>query len=189
MDWLSTLIGAAIGFLSSIGVIIVQRLLDRAGKLEIYAKIVYDHPTGSYTWGFRKNADGIFLNVPLWIEIQNLSNSPQILRDINLLIVSKGKELAAMIQTNRTDIKDQGIYLYANDGSYSLSIDGREIKKIDCHFLLKGRSNNAPFDEIVLRYYDEKNRVHKFSLGQVEGDWTIKEFPRSGEWIKLKEKK
>ena len=61
MDWLSTLIGAAIGFLSSIGIIIIQRLLDRAGKVEIYAKAVYDRPTGTHTWGFHRNADGIFL--------------------------------------------------------------------------------------------------------------------------------
>lgn len=189
MDWLSTLIGAAIGFLSSIGIIIVQRLLDRAGKIEIYTKVVYDRPTGSHTWGFHKNADGIFLNVPLWIEIHNLSNSTRILRDINLLLVSKGKEWATMVQSNRADIKNQCLYLYANEGSYSLSLGGAEIKKIDCHFLLKASSDVPHFDEIELRYYDEKNRAHKFSLGQVEGDWTVKEFPRSGEWIKLKEKK
>jgi hypothetical protein len=97
MDWFSTIVGAAIGFLSSIGIIIVQQLFDRAGKLEIYAKIVYDRATGSHTWGFSQNPDGIFLNVPLWMEIQNLSNSTRILRDINLLLVSNGKELATMI--------------------------------------------------------------------------------------------
>ena len=34
MDWLSTIIGAAIGFLSSIGIIFVQRLFDRVGNLK-----------------------------------------------------------------------------------------------------------------------------------------------------------
>ena len=43
MDWLSTIVGAAIGFVSSIGIIIVQRLLDRAGKIEIYAKASNRH--------------------------------------------------------------------------------------------------------------------------------------------------
>lgn len=107
----------------------------------------------------------------------------------HLLMALLSKELATLIQSNRTDIKGQGPYLYANDGSYSLSLGGAEIKKMDCHFLLKASSDVPPFDEIVLRYYDEKNRAHKFSLGQVEGDWTVKEFPRSGEWIKLKEKR
>ena len=63
MDWLSTIVGAAICFVSSIGIIIVQRLLDRAGKIESYAKAVYDRLTGTHTWGFHRNADGIFLNV------------------------------------------------------------------------------------------------------------------------------
>lgn len=140
MDWRSTLIGAVIGFASSIGIIIAQRIIDRLGKLEIYAKVVNDLPTGSYTWGFRKNAEGMFLTVPLWIEIENLSNSARILRDINLLLVSDGKELATMKQSNRTKIKERGIYLYANEGSYSLSLGGGEIKKIECHFVLKGAS-------------------------------------------------
>lgn len=188
MDWFSTIIGAAIGFVSSIGIIFVQRIIDRVGKIEIYAKVVYNRSTGSYTWGFRKNADGVFLNVPLWIEIQNLSNSTRILRDINLLLVSDGKELVTMIQSNRTESKEQGFYLYANEGSYSLSLGGGEIKKIDCLFLLKGGSDIPSFDEISLRYYDEKNRAHIFSLGHVEGDWIEKDFSRSGEWIKLKEK-
>ena len=189
MDWLSTIIGAAIGFLSSIGIIFVQRLFDRVGNLDFFAKVVYDRSTGSYTWGFYKNADGVFLKVPLWIEIQNLSNSTRIIRDINLLLVSKGKELVTMIQSNRADIKNQEIFLFANGGSYSLSLGGGEIKKIECHFLLKASPDIPAFDEIYLRYYDEKCRVHKFSLGHVEGDWIEKEFPRSGEWIKLKEKR
>ena len=189
MDWFSMIIGAAIGFVSSIGIIFVQRLIDRAGNLEIYAKVVYNRSTGSYTWGFRSSVDGMYLSVPLWIEIQNLSNSTRIIRDINLLLVSKGKELVTMIQSNRADIKNQEIYLFANGGSYSLSLGGGEIKKIECHFLLKASPDIPAFDEIYLRYYDEKCRVHKFSLGHVEGDWIEKEFPRSGEWIKLKEKR
>lgn len=189
MDWFSMIIGAAIGFVSSIGIIFVQRLIDRAGNLEIYAKVVYNRSTGSYTWGFRSSVDGMYLSVPLWIEILNLSNSTRIMRDINLLLVSEGKELLTMIQSNRTEIKNRGNYLYANEGSYSLSLGGGEIKKIDCYFLLKGGSDISSFDEIILRYYDEKNRAHKFSLGHVEGDWVEKEFSRSGEWINLKERK
>ena len=82
----------------------------------------------------------MYLSVPLWIEILNLSNSTRIMRDINLLLVSEGKELLTMIQSNRTEIKNRGNYLYANEGSYSLSLGGGEIKKIDCYFLLKGAS-------------------------------------------------
>lgn len=189
MDWFSTIIGAIIGFVSSIGIILVQRLVDKIGNIEMYARVVYDRSTGSRTWGFHRKAEGLFLNIPLWIEIQNLSNSTRILRDINLLLVSEGKELVTMIQCERTTIKDQGFYFFANEGSYSLSVGPGEIKRIDCYFLLKGNTDNPIFDEIVLRYYDEKDIAHKFSLGRVKGDWIEKEFTRSGEWIKLKERK
>ena len=189
MDWISTFIGAAIGFVSSVGIIIIQRILDRVGNLELYAKVVYDRSTGSHTWRFHKSANGIILSVPLWIEIQNLSKSSRILRDINLVLDSKRKEVATMIQSNRVDTKSQGLYLYANEGSYSLSLGGGEIRKIDCYFLLKESSETPSFDEIFLRYYDERNRAHKFSLGHVEGDWIEKEFPRSEGWTKLKEER
>ena len=49
MDWFSTILGAIIGFISSIGIIVVQRLLDRVGKLEIYVKVVNDRTTGTNT--------------------------------------------------------------------------------------------------------------------------------------------
>ena len=189
MDWFSTIVGAAIGFISSIGIILVQRGFDRAGKLEIYTKMVYDRISGSHSWGFQNTRDGLFLNVPIWIEIQNLTNSPRILRDINLVLVSNGKELATMRQTNRANIEGEGVHLFANEGSYSLSIDGGQIKQIDCHFLLEANSDRPVFDEILLRYFDEKDRAHKFSLGHVNGDWSIKEFPCDGNWGKLKEKK
>lgn len=187
MDWVSTLFGAVIGFVSSIGIIAVQRLFDRAGKLEIYAKVVYGRSPGSHTWGFGVNGDGVLLNVPIWIEIQNLSNSTRTLRDINLLLTYKGKELATMVQSDHTDNNGKDQYLFAEEGSYSLSIDGRKIKRIDCQFLLAAGSDSHAFDEIVLRFFDEKNRAHKYSLAHVEGDWKPKEFPRSREWKKLKE--
>ena len=155
MDWLSTIIGAAIGFLSSIGIIFVQRLFDRVGNLDFFAKVVYDRSTGSYTWGFYKNADGVFLKVPLWIEIQNLSNSTRIIRDINLLLVSKGKELVTMIQSNRADIKNQEIYLFANGGSYSLSLGGGEIKKSNA----TSYSKQVLISRLLMRYtYDTMMR-------------------------------
>ena len=187
MDWFSTILGAIIGFISSIGIIVVQRLLDRVGKLEIYVRVVNDRPTGTYTWGFHENADGIILNVPIWIEFQNLSNCNRIIRDINLLLVVEGREVTKMVQSNRSSGRDP--YVYANNGSYSLSISGREVKDIECHFLLKASLDVPCFDEIYLRYFDEKNCAHKFSLGKVDGNWSVKEFPRPEEWMRLKEKK
>ncbi len=40
MDWLSTIVGAAIGFLASIGTMLVQRWIDKVGKLKLYCVTV-----------------------------------------------------------------------------------------------------------------------------------------------------
>jgi len=188
MDYTSTIIGAVISFISSIGILIVERLFEKFGKLRIYTKIVYDRSTGSYTWGFRDTADGLVLNVPLWLEVVNHSKRPRILRDINLLIASRGKVLTPMLQINYAKTNDDNLS-FANEGSYSLSINGDDVRRIVCHYCLKANHNTAVFDEILLRYFDEKGRAHTFSLGYVEGDWHIKEFPRNETWIELKEKR
>ena len=190
MDWVSTIVGALIGFICSIGIILIQRALDKAGKLNIYTKIVYDHSTGSYTWGFQDKGDHICLNVPLWIEVHNLSNSTRIMRDVNLVLAKDGKVIVPMTQSNRsTSKKTHEEYLYANRGSYSFSIAGNEIVRYECHFLLKDALCKAQFYEIKLRYYDEKNRCHHFSLGSVRGDWVPREFSRVADWKLLKEEK
>lgn len=190
MNWVSTVVGALIGFLSSIGIILVQRALDKAGKLNIYAKVVYDHSTGSFTWGFQGGGDSVCLNVPIWIEVHNLSNTTRVMRNVNLVLLNGGIILAEMVQSNRTsNKKNHDHYYYANHGSYSFSIAAKEIIQYECHFLLNGNADKQHFDEIGLRYYDEKNRPHLFSLGSVCGDWKVHEFPRSGEWELLKEEK
>lgn len=85
MDWTSTLIGAAIGFLSSVGIIIVERLFDRSGKLKIFAKVVYHRTNENRTWGFHSGAEGLIFGVPLWLEFENTSNTTRVIRDVNLI--------------------------------------------------------------------------------------------------------
>lgn len=138
-----------------------------SGKAEIYAKVVYDRLTGSNTWGFQKRADGILLNIPIWIEIQNLSNSTRILRDINLLLVSGGKEIATMVQGTKVDQENRGVYFYANGGSYSLSVAGGEIKST-----ATSCSSPAPMFPILMKssygIFDERTDPASFR-GKVEG--------------------
>ena len=149
MDWISTLVGAAIGFVSSIGVIIAQRIIDRAGNLELYTKVVYNRSLGSGTWGFHKNANGIVLNVPLWIEIQNLSNSTRILRDINLVLVSKGKEVATMIKAIEWIPKAKGhIYMQMKEAIHFRFVVVRLEKSI-----VISCSKQVPKVHLLMNYY------------------------------------
>ena len=187
MDWISTVVGAVIAFVSSAGIVMLQMYINRKGSIDFYAKVVYSPASNGSTWGFNNNQSGIILTVPIWFEIQNTSNVSRIIRDLNLVLVDKGKEIATMKQCNsmRKSALDESEF--ANAGSYSLSIGARDIKRIECFFAFVKDSNISNFDEIKMCYYDEKDKEHKLSLGHVNGDWTIRQFEYTGEWIKLKE--
>ena len=186
MDWCSTLIGGLIGFISSVGTLIVERLLNQNAKINLYAKIVYEHRYGKNTWGFWNFEDEIALNVPIWIEFQNLSNSTRVMRNVNLLLYKDGNRQQELCQINRSGDREKK-FDFANDGSYSFVIEPRSIQKYECHFSLKQSMCKAEcFYEIKLRYFDEKDKEHILHLGSVNGSWEVGDFPRSGEWIKLK---
>ena len=73
----SLIIGAGIGLVSSICILVIERLLDRRGKLSIYYKFTAQKKFGD-SWGFYDHGDGtISLIIPVLFEIQNTSNSHQ----------------------------------------------------------------------------------------------------------------
>ena len=188
MDWASTLIGAAIAFASSIGIIVVERLFDRSGKLKIYAKVVYHRTIENRTWGFHNGSEGMFFGVPIWIELENSSNTTRVIRDVNLVLYKGKTKVAEMVQINRSG-KNDNEYIYANDGSYSFMADPKSIRQYTCYFSLKQENGkDQSFDKIVLRYFNERDNEKLLFLAAVDGDWKTKQFPRSGKWIYLKKK-
>lgn len=187
MDWVSTLVGAAIGFVSSIGILVVEKLLNRTGSIHIYAKVVHDRGTGQYTWGFKNTTEGTSFHVPLWLELENTSNTTRVMRDVNLVLFCGKKRLTEMIQFQKTTSKDDKVITYGNDESYSFVLEPRSIRRYECHFGLKESViQGAQFDQVKLRYYDEHDKEHLLHLEKVAGDWMIRQFPRSGKWQKLK---
>jgi hypothetical protein len=173
------IIGAAIGFISSIGTIIFAELLKKQGKLKIYYKIVFSKFNERETWGFHNGSDGLTFEVPLWIEIQNTSNVARVVRDFNILLFKDGKELTRMMQINKT--KDES---FGNEGGYSFVIQPRSLTKYDLHFCIKKNQmgENYQFDEIRLRYFDEKDKVHIFPLNRIERCWELGSLLRDGIW-------
>ena len=81
------IIGAAIGFISSVGTTIVAELIKRQGQVKLYYKIVYSKIHDRRTWGFYNGSDGLIFEVPLWIEVQNTSNAVRVIRDINICLL------------------------------------------------------------------------------------------------------
>ena len=185
MDWVSTIIGAAIGFVSSVGIIVAERLINKAGRLKVYYKIVYDHPTGKNTWGFQRTDQGIFLIVPIWLEIENTTNSTRVLRDVNLVLFRNGKRIADLMQANCCGEKENPHY-FGNNGSYSFIAEPKSIRKYECHFFLKQNPmEDQQFDEIKLRYFGEHDQEYFFSIGKVDGNWRIGDFKRPEVWKRL----
>src|SRR5690554_4652839 len=92
------IIGAAIGFISSIGTTIVAELLRRRGKVKVYYKIVFSKVRNGRTWGFHSGSSGMIFVVPMWVEIQNTSNAVRVIRDLNILLIKDEKEIAQMVQ-------------------------------------------------------------------------------------------
>lgn len=177
------IIGAVIGFISSIGTTIVAELIKNQGKIKLYFKIVYSKNVNGRTWGFHHGSDGLIFEVPLWIEAQNTSNATRVIRDLNIVLFRDGKELIQMTQINKNNDE-----WYGNEGAYSFVMQPRSLKKYDCHFVIRKNQmgENFQFDEIRICYFDEKNKVHIYPLETIERSWELGNLNRVGIWKLVK---
>lgn len=174
------IIGAAIGFISGISTTVVVDLIKRQGQVRLYYKIVYSKINNRRTWGFHNGSDGLIFDVPLWLEVQNTSNAVRVIRDLNILLFRDGKELSQMTQINRINNDN----CYGDDGSYSFVLQPRSLKKYDCNFTIKKNDmgEHCLFDEIRLRYFDDKDKVQIFPLEAIDSCWEMGDLNREGCW-------
>jgi len=178
------LIGGAIAIISSIATLIVTNIMDKHGKLRIYKKIVYSKAQTGGTWGFHQATEDMSFQIPLWIEIQNTTNTTQVVRNLNAWLYRSGNEICSMTQVNRVDDT-----IIANNGAYSFVIAPRSIQKYDCHFTLK--KQDAPgdgiFDEVKIAYFDTRDKRKIFSLLRIDYSccWKEKQHEKDKDWTLL----
>jgi hypothetical protein len=172
-------IGSIIGSISSICTTIIAENIRNLGKLRLYYKVVFSKIIDRETWGFYYRSDGLTFEVPIWIELHNTSNSVRIVRDLNILLYNNGKIISQMIQINKTNKE-----WYGNEGAYSFAAQPKSVKKYDCHFIYKHNelSDSNQFDEIRLRYFDDKNKQHIFPLKTIKECWHPGSLGRDGSW-------
>ena len=75
------------------------------------------------------------------------------------------------------------------NGSYSFVIDPRSISRIVCEYeyvIKKCEIQNEVFDTIKLRYFDERNKEHLFTLRNVSNCWEEKTYEADKDWILAK---
>lgn len=167
-----------------IATFLVTNLLDRHGILRIYKKIVYSKASDGKTWGFFGEREGEYFQIPLWIEIQNTSNSTKVVRNFNAWLYKDKKEVCPFTQINRI----QDIVL-ANNGAYSFVIEPRSINKYDCHFSIKRKDipGDSIFDEVKLIYFDENDKRIISNFIHIEKDdcWLQKTQKIDRDWALL----
>lgn len=198
MDLLSTIIGGAIGFLSSIGTVIVTHLINKKGKLNIYYKFI-SSPNIHQPWGvYNGELNTIYLDIPVVFEFQNTSNSTRVIRDVSLEIFSGNRFVAKLHQCEfiRSEKKKDGVIFETTttdfgteNNSYSFVLPPRSIQKQKCDYLLKIDKNETDkysFDSIVISYYNERNKKKSFTVKNNLSGWDLGAQKTDDDWQKAK---
>lgn len=192
-DILLVLIGGLIGFFSSFGIIIVERILNRKGKVKIYYKFV-SHRSTERSWGVYDTYRGKLLDVPTYFEIQNTSNSTKVLRDINIELFYKNKFVDKLAQISDTEKRNnkqntEPIQYGAENNSYSFCIEPRSIHKFRCCFMFKivdSEKETKRFDSLRISYYNERDKKKTFIAKSNLKGWDTTGTKPDIDWILLK---
>lgn len=186
------LIGAGISIVSSFLTLYINKLFDRIGKLRIFYKIVCipDDEEG----GFSVDLSTLYFTVPISFEFQNTSNSPRIIRNLNIHLYNDNVFISKMIQaestTNKTIIGNKTISIKednygADHGTYSFLVPPHSISAYDCLFILPvpiSKVDNYHFNHLRLVYYNERNHKKELFLFNFNGNWKDALLPCEYDW-------
>lgn len=195
----SLITGALIGFLSSSGTLLLERLIDKVGGIKIYYKFIYlknsDH---SWYIGEKENKTGYILIIPAVFEFQNNSNTTRIIRDLDIELYNKKEPIKRMVQIEYTEFTatsngkktEQSTSNYGGDmRSYSFVLPPKSIQKQKCEFaysMPKECAEQYAFDTLMITYYDEKNKKHVFPAKTNLSGWKTAYHKADSDWILLK---
>lgn len=181
-----TVLGGILGFASSIGVIIVEKIMANRGNLLIFYKRIYSH-LSCKPWGIRK-FDITLFEIPIKFEIQNTSSVLKVVRDLSMYLYEGEEEVdkfTSIEYYNYTEDNKKIKEICANEGSYSFVIPSKSIVNFKCYFSLKKSKNKEKFDNVKLSYYDHNNKKHIYDICKIENGWDSDEFSIDKDWIKL----
>lgn len=193
------IIGAVLGLAASLFTMVVQRWLDKKGKLHIFYRFSYQRGMGGRSWGFEDNNDGRpYFVIPVVFEFQNTSNTTRVIRDVSLLLYNGKNQIAKMHQQEHLHLtkrsgnkvtKEEDFYYGTDNCAYSFVIPPRSIQRQECEYMfiikMSDKDKNR-FDTIKARYYDERNKEHYFELRKIEECWNKKLYPIDEEWMLFK---
>lgn len=190
------LVGGMIGFLSSIGMYIVERFVDRKGRIKVYYRFI-NHKNDQKSWGIRDHGQEVALLIPAVFELQNTSNSTRVIRDLNAELYDGKSFVAKMIQiecsvnthTSGGKVKSETTEAFGTEnGSYSFVLPPRSIQKQRVEFLLripKEETEKKQFNRIDISYYDEMDKKHSYIAKLGLDGWNMTGQVADNEWILL----
>ena len=199
MDWyelLLVIIGAVLGFALSIVTTLVNKAIDKCGKLHLFYKLVYQKETSKKA-SINSNAVETYIMIPVYFELQNTSNTTRVIRDVCLYLYNNGKRVGKMIQvqyskgrrTKNGEIVDEEIRNYGGEkDSYSFVLPPQSIQKQECEFLYKvatSKIDEYAFDEIRFSYFDEQNNIMECVFCTAENGWNGIDFNYENEYFEL----
>lgn len=202
VDWneiIYIVVGATIGLFASLAIIVVERILDKKGKLNIFYRRTYQRGSDGRGWGFDIGNDCSFV-LPIEYELQNTSNTTRVVRDVALLLYSENKLVGKMhqvgelrIETKKgTEVTKEKLYNFGSEkGSYSFVLPPRSIQRQLCEYLFVIKSSEKDqmqFDTVVARYYDETNKPRFFKIMEVTNCWENKCYNIDEDWLLFEEK-
>ncbi len=190
-DIILIVIGAIIGFVSSMGMLVIERIFEREGKIKIYYKFI-STKSDQRPWGIRKyETNMLSMVIPLVFEIQNTSNITRVIRDVNVEMFKEKEFVGKMIQIEyEEDRKNIEKTSYGDeDNSYSFVLNPRSIKRYRCLFTYHIDTNNInekDFDKLYISYYDENdNKIKLIAKKNLDG-WRTNNLLPDRDWILLK---
>lgn len=183
------LAGAVIGAGATLLSTWLTKKLQINGKVSLCAKMVHI-PTGNHQpWGYYTSGTkpGLYLMVPLWLDVCNTSGISRVLRNVNLFACSNKKEIASFTQIQRSGDRESAIPFGENE-AYTVVVPANSAKRFEMLFILHEADlppEEKDLDELILTYFDEKNQIHSFHLATIDQCWVKGSLPEQKSWITL----
>jgi len=188
----AALLGAIIGALATLASTWLNKKVQFSGKVSLYAKIVYSKGEINRSWGYYRshNKSGLFMQVPIWLDVCNTCGVSRILRNVNLYAYTGKDEIASFTQIQRV-VEGEKTILLGDNESYTLVIPANCARRFDLNFILHEQelpTNEKAFDELILTYFDEKNNIQAFCFAKPNICWVEGPLRIEKQWITLDKK-
>ncbi len=188
----AALLGAIIGALATLASTWLNNKVLTSGKVSLHVKNVYSKGDINNPWGYYRShsKSGLFMQVPIWLDVCNTCGVSRILRNVNLYAYAGKDEIGSFTQIQRVGDGEQ-VTLLGDNESYTLVIPANCARRFDMNFVLHEQDlpiEKKVFDALILTYFDEKNKIHAFYFAKPNNCWVEGAFSIEKQWITLDKK-